>query len=61
MLGMLYFLKGEANKAKEYHDRAVNFIKESMDSASRKLGIETVRLHQKRCVHKSNTVNAIIQ
>lgn len=46
--GVLYYVQGELRLAKEYHDRAMNFIKESTDSAARKHGVEYVKTYIKR-------------
>lgn len=60
IFGVMYFIKGDSQKAKEFHDRAVNFIKESDDSASKRHGIESVRNHLKKNNHRVSQVDPIV-
>lgn len=56
----MYFIKGDSQKAKEFHDRAVNFIKESDDSASKRHGIDSVKSHLKKNNHRISIVDPIV-
>ncbi|CAD8187138.1 unnamed protein product [Paramecium pentaurelia] len=58
--GVLYYVQGELRLAKEYHDRAMNFIKESNDSAARKHGIEYVKTYIKRINYQSQVMNNMV-
>ncbi|KAM3127590.1 hypothetical protein pb186bvf_020295 [Paramecium bursaria] len=60
IFGVMYFIKGDSQKAKEFHDRAVNFIKESDDSASKRHGIDSVRSHLKKNNHRISIVDPIV-
>jgi hypothetical protein len=53
-------VQGELRLAKEYHDRAMNFIKESADSAARKHGVEYVKTYIKRINYQSQVMNNMV-
>lgn len=59
-LGVLFYVQGDLRMAQEFHDRAMNYILEAEDSASRTHGIENVRSHFRKQTIRSSTMNLMI-
>jgi len=47
-------------RAKEFHDRSMNFISESIDSASRIHGIDYAKSYMKKQTYHSIVVNQMV-
>ncbi|CAD8072062.1 unnamed protein product [Paramecium primaurelia] len=58
--GVLYYVQGELRLAQEYHDRAMNFIKESNDSAAKNHSVESIKAYIKRINYQSQVMNNMV-
>ncbi|CAD8110961.1 unnamed protein product [Paramecium sonneborni] len=58
--GVLYYVQGELKLAQEYHDRAMNFIKESNDSAAKNHSVESIKAYIKKINYQSQVMNNMV-
>ncbi|CAD8099559.1 unnamed protein product [Paramecium sonneborni] len=58
--GVLYYVQGELRLAQEYHDRAMNFIKESNDSAAKNHSVESIKAYIKKINYQSQVMNNMV-